>query len=314
MMLSSKASLRLTLLASAIFLAACQPKADPKDSQEQQKPAVEEQKPVELTLKGETVPTKVALPDCDGKTCPEFTVERLQSNFPFIDKILDEQILKTLGQILEIAEPDAKVKQADQKTEASTAASAEQKNSFDAQVQRYANSFIGLDNELKALSSNHQINLLVKPKILQAQGKVVTVVLNSSSYLGGAHGSAAQHYYNFDLKEQKQIKLEDLLRPQQKTALEKLAHEAFKTWVADSKLADNVGEYEQAWPFKLSDNFLLGEQGLILQYGEYEIGPYVVGLPRLVIPYDQLQDVLKQEYLPQPKAKPASAPVAKSAG
>ncbi|TDM64398.1 DUF3298 domain-containing protein [Acinetobacter sp. KU 011TH] len=313
-MLSSKASLRLTLLASAIFLAACQPKADPKDSQEQQKSTVQEQKPVELTLKGEITPSKVVLPDCDGKTCPEFTVERLQSNFPFIDKIIDQQILNTLNQILEIAEPDAKGTQAEQKAEASAVAGAEQKNSFDAQVQRYANSFIDLDNELKALSSNHQINLLVKPKILQAQGKVVTVVLNSSSYLGGAHGSAAQHYYNFDLKEQKQIKLEDLLRPQQKAALEKLAHEAFKTWVTDSKLADNVADYEQAWPFKLSNNFLLGEQGLILQYGEYEIGPYVVGLPRLVIPYDQLQDVLKEEYLPQPKAKPASAPVAKSAG
>ncbi|AVN19573.1 MULTISPECIES: RsiV family protein [Acinetobacter] len=313
-MLSSKASLRLTLLASAIFLAACQPKADPKDSQEQQKSTVQEQKPVELTLKGETTPSKVVLPDCDGKTCPEFTVERLQSNFPFIDKIIDQQILSTLNQILEIAEPDAKSTQTEQKSEASAVAGAEQKNSFDAQVQRYANSFIDLDNELKALSSNHQINLLVKPKILQAQGKVVTVVLNSSSYLGGAHGSAAQHYYNFDLKEQKQIKLEDLLRPQQKAALEKLAHEAFKTWVMDSKLADNVADYEQAWPFKLSNNFLLGEQGLILQYGEYEIGPYVVGLPRLVIPYDQLQDVLKEEYLPQPKAKPASAPVAKSAG
>lgn len=313
-MLSSKASLRLTLLASAIFLAACQPKADPKDSQEQQKSTVQEQKPVELTLKGETTPSKVVLPDCDGKTCPEFTVERLQSNFPFIDKIIDQQILSTLNQILEIAEPDAKSTQTEQKSEASAVAGAEQKNSFDAQVQRYANSFIDLDNELKALSSNHQINLLVKPKILQAQGKVVTVVLNSSSYLGGAHGSAAQHYYNFDLKEQKQIKLEDLLRPQQKATLEKLAHEAFKTWVTDSKLADNVADYEQAWPFKLSNNFLLGEQGLILQYGEYEIGPYVVGLPRLVIPYDQLQDVLKEEYLPQPKAKPASAPVAKSAG
>ncbi|MDX8156523.1 RsiV family protein [Acinetobacter pittii] len=313
-MLSSKASLRLTLLASAIFLAACQPKADPRDSQEQQKSTVQEQKPVELTLKGETIPSNVVLPDCDGKTCPEFTVERLQSNFPFIDKIIDQQILSTLNQILEIAEPDAKSTQTEQKSEASAVAGAEQKNSFDAQVQRYANSFIDLDNELKALSSNHQINLLVKPKILQAQGKVVTVVLNSSSYLGGAHGSAAQHYYNFDLKEQKQIKLEDLLRPQQKAALEKLAHEAFKTWVTDSKLADNVADYEQAWPFKLSNNFLLGEQGLILQYGEYEIGPYVVGLPRLVIPYDQLQDVLKEEYLPQPKAKPASAPVAKSAG
>lgn len=313
MMLTSKASFRLTLLASALFLVACQPKSDPKESEDQQKPAVVEQKPVELTLKGETVPSKVVLPDCSGKTCPDFRVERLQSNYPFIDKIIDQQVLKALGQILEIAKPDQKAEKTDKKTEAAAVAAANQQDSFDVEVQRYANSFVGLDNELKALSNNHQINLLVKPKIIQSQGKVVTVVVNSSSYLGGAHGSAAQQYYNFDLKEQKHIKLEDLLRPQKKAALEKLAHEVFKVWVTDSKLANSVSEYEQAWPFKLTENFLLGDQGLILQYGEYEIGPYVVGLPRLVIPYDQLQDVLKEEYLPQPKAKPASAAVAKSA-
>jgi len=69
-MLTSKASLRLTLLASAIFLVACQPKSDPKESKDQQKPAVVEQKPVELTLKGkqfkvrwfcQTVVVKLAL-------------------------------------------------------------------------------------------------------------------------------------------------------------------------------------------------------------------------------------------------------------
>ena len=53
----------------------------------------------------------------------------------------------------------------------------------------------------------------------------------------------------------------------------------------------------------------MGEQGLILQYGEYEIGPYVVGLPRLVIPFDQLQGVLKPEYLPKVET-PATSIVA----
>jgi len=43
----------------------------------------------------------------------------------------------------------------------------------------------------------------------------------------------------------------------------------------------------------------LSKQGLILQYGEYEIGPYVVGLPRLTIPYEQLQTILKKQYLPE---------------
>ena len=79
----------------------------------------------------------------------------------------------------------------------------------------------------------------------------------------------------------------------------------------DSKLADNLEEYEQVWKFTLSDNFYLSTQGLVLQYGEYEIGPYVVGLPRLTIPYDQLQTVLKKEYLPPVQTKnssPASNP------
>lgn len=303
-MFSSKVLFGFSILTSAILLTACQPKAEQKDAQEQQPTVAVEQKPTEPTLKGEVVAANVALPECDGKNCPDFTVERLQSNYPFIDELIDQQILKALGQILEITKADAQP--------ASTAQATAQKNAFDTQVQHYANAFITLDNELKALSGNHQINVMVKPKILQSQGTVVTVVLNSSSYLGGAHGSAAQHYYNFDLKNQQQVELDDLLRPKQKAALEKLAHDAFKTWVTDSKLATNVDDYEQAWKFKLTDNFLLGEQGLILQYGEYEIGPYVVGLPRLVIPYAQLQDVLKKEYLPQTEVQGASAPVSKN--
>ena len=46
---------------------------------------------------------------------------------------------------------------------------------------------------------------------------------------------------------------------------------------------------------------------MILQYAEYEIGPYVVGLPRLVIPYEQLQTILKKEYLPEIKAQEIKA-------
>ena len=153
---------------------------------------------------------------------------------------------------------------------------------------------------------------MVKPKILNAGQPLATVVLNSSSYLGGAHGSSSQQYYNFDLKTQKLVKLDDIIAAKQKAALQKKAHEAFKTWVMDSKLADSVDEYEQAWKFKLSDNYFLGKDGLILQYAEYEIGPYVVGLPRLTLPYDQLQGILKPQYLPAAAEAPASEAKAKS--
>ncbi|MEB3793341.1 RsiV family protein [Acinetobacter sp. IK40] len=294
---------KYSVLACAVLLAACQPKSEPKQSQDkpQDPPAVQQQ--AEPVLQGETVKIAVKLPECKGNTCPDFTVERLQSNFPFIDQLLDQQILEQLGKMLEVVDADAPA--------ASTAKSTGSKSDLDSQAQLYADSFVKIDEELKALSSSHQISLMIKPKILQPKGKLATVVLNSSSYLGGAHGATSQRYYNFDLANQKQVQLQDLLLPKQKATLDKLAHEAFKTWIVDSKLATDPKEYEQAWPFQVTDNFLLGEQGLILQYGEYDIGPYVVGLPRLVIPFSELQGVLKPEYLPKVDAPAASTPVAK---
>lgn len=293
---------KYSVLACAVLLAACQPKSEPKESQDkpQNPPAVQQQ--AEPVLQGETVKIQVKLPECKGNTCPDFTVERLQSNFPFIDQLLDQQILNQLGRMLEVVDADTPA--------ASTPKNTESKSDLDRQAQLYADSFVKIDEELKALSSSHQISLMIKPKILQPKGKLATVVLNSSSYLGGAHGATSQRYYNFDLANQKQVQLHDLLLPKQKANLEKLAHEAFKTWIVDSKLATDPKEYEQAWPFQLTDNFLLGEQGLILQYGEYDIGPYVVGLPRLVIPFSELQGVLKPEYLPKVDAPAASTPVA----
>lgn len=285
-----------SILACAVLLAACQPKSEPKEPEDKpQDPVVNQTS--EPVLRGETVKLAVTLPECNGNTCPDFTVERLQSNFPFIDQLLDQVILDQLSKMLEIVDADQA---------SSTAQGSEQTNHLDVQAQQYANAFIKIDEELKALSSSHQISLMIKPKILQSKGTLATVVLNSSSYLGGAHGSTAQRYYNFDLKNQKQVQLNDLLLPKQKAKLDKLAHEAFKTWVIDSKLANTADEYEQAWPFQVTDNYFLGEQGLILQYGEYEIGPYVVGLPRLVIPFDQLQGVLKPEYLPKVESSAAS--------
>ncbi|MCU4641325.1 RsiV family protein [Acinetobacter courvalinii] len=293
---------KYSVLACAVLLAACQPKSEPKQSQDkpQDPPAVQQQ--AEPVLQGETVKIAVKLPECKGNTCPDFTVERLQSNFPFIDQLLDQQILEQLGKMLEVVDADAPA--------ASTAKNTGAKSDLDSQAQLYADSFVKIDEELKALSSSHQISLMIKPKILQPKGKLATVVLNSSSYLGGAHGATSQRYYNFDLANQKQVQLQDLLLPKQKATLDKLAHEAFKTWIVDSKLATDPKEYEQAWPFQVTDNFLLGEQGLILQYGEYDIGPYVVGLPRLVIPFSELQGVLKPEYLPKVDAPAASTPVA----
>ena len=330
-MLKNKTIFTLSVVAAAITLSACQPKqAEPKkeDKVAQSQAAQAEV----LTLAGDTEKLTLNLPQCDGNSCPEINVERLSSNQAFIDEFIDQQVLKQLDQILDISPKLLKTEQQVVTTasrnskdlnpaQAFEAAASETietpKQKLEKQVAPYLQTFLSLDKELKALSANHQISLMIKPKILNAGQPLATVVLNSSSYLGGAHGSSSQYYYNFDLKKKKLVELDDILAPKQKAVLEQKAHEEFKRWVIDSKLANSVEEYEQAWKFTLSDNFYLSTQGLILQYGEYEIGPYVVGLPRLTIPYEQLQTVLKKEYLPQAELKndaaSASTPIANKA-
>lgn len=307
----------VSIVTVAVLLSACQPKkVESEQSETAASSALEQQQAQQLI--GDSEKLALNLPECDDKNCPEMTIERLSSNQPFIDAYIDAEILKQVEQILAIS-PELSDAEAASTAKASEVAASQAvvqaatvKQQLEQQLQPYTQNFLKLDQEIKALSSNHKISVMIKPTILNAKGPLVTVVLNTSSYLGGAHGSSSQQYYNFDLEKQKLVKLNEVLAPNQLAALENQAHEAFKTWVIESKLANDVSEYEQAWKFKLSDNYYLSQQGLILQYGEYEIGPYVVGLPRLTIPYDQLQTILKKQYLPEfvteDAASAASAP------
>ena len=320
-MLKNKSILAISILITTLGITACQPKKTEPEAVEPEQTQTEQQS---LKLVGDTEKLNLSLPKCEGKNCPEISIERLNSNQAFIDQFIDQKIIQELAQILEIA-PQQAVSEAAAIENAATAADAPTSNptaaaiaqvetlaqKLEKQTVPYVQSFLALDQELKALSSNHKISLMIKPKILNADQPLATVVLNSSSYLGGAHGASAQQYYNFDLEQKKLVLLNDILLEKQRPQLERKAYEAFKQWVIASELSTNVQEYEQAWKFKLSENYYLGQQGLILQYAEYEIGPYVVGLPRLTIPYAELQGILKAAYLPVTEA--ASEATAKSA-
>lgn len=318
-MLNKKSTLALSILVITLGLTACQ-KSDSKKAEPKVDQSAASQVPdTSMLLQGDTEKVKLTLPECNGNTCPEFSIERLKSNQAFVDETIDQAILDNLDKMLDIAQLSKAKKDADQQQTASQASASEvQVNKTPVQqlqerVQPYANSFLEMDKELKTLGASGQITISLSPKILNSDKPLATVVLNTSSYLGGAHGASAQTYFNFDLVSKKQVGLDQIIEANQKAKFEKLAHDAFKTWVIDSKLAESVNEYEQAWKFTLSDNFYLGKQGLILQYGEYDIGPYVVGLPRLMIPYDQLKGVLKSQYFPaemQVDQPSSSAPVA----
>ena len=306
-MLKNKTIFVMSTLAVAISLGACQPKQTEKKEDPQQT-QVEEQK---NELVGNVEKLSLNLPECKDKNCPELDIYRLSSNQKFIDEIIDQKILAILKEVVTLAPSQEQEEKSASTAEASSELSVKDvqtpKMELEQKVAPYTKAFLSLDEEIKALSANHSISLMIKPKILKSEGSLVTVVLNSSNYLGGAHGSTSQTYLNFDLDTKKQVELKDIVEKDKLKQLDAKAYEAFKAWIVESEIATNVDEYEQAWKFKLSNNFNLDKKGLILQYGEYEIGPYVVGLPRLIIPYDQLQGILKAQYLPEATTQTTAA-------
>lgn len=285
----------LFLCCSVIGLSFITTGCQKKEPSTSEKPAVSEVKHEAPTFKftGNVVTTPVHLNECSGRNCPEFSVKHIQSNAPFIDQTIQQASLDQLKEILESSDTTA--------VSASNSASIPEttENDYRIQVQKYADSFMALDEALKKLSANGNISLHVEPKIIKQTPQMVVVQLSTDSFLGGAHGSASQQYFNFDLATKQQLHLEDILQPEQEKALEKLAHDQFEKWIKRENLAESTSDYEEAWTFKLSHNFYFNDKGLVLQYGEYEIGPYVVGMPSFTIGYEQLVGIVKPNYLPK---------------
>lgn len=141
-------------------------------------------------------------------------------------------------------------------------------------------------------------SLMVTPEYLGHVNDFELFEIHSYVFTGGAHGMPYSEYLIFDQQTKKTIQLADMLQPNKKSRFNALAYSAYKEWV--KTVDEDVASYEKSWPFTLSDNVTLTDQGIDIRYQHYSIGPYAYGMPVLSIPYSQLQGVIKPQFLPAP--------------
>ncbi len=107
---------------------------------------------------------------------------------------------------------------------------------------------------------------------------------------GAAHPSHDFSFFNYDLKTQKKISLDELFIPNYQNDLNKIAEKLF--------LEQNKGSLEyldlEPGKFNLNQNFLIQKDGLLFLFNEYEIGAYVVGAPEVFIPYKEISSVINK--------------------
>lgn len=132
-------------------------------------------------------------------------------------------------------------------------------------------------------------------KLIRQTGPLVLLRLDTYVYSGGAHGMPGSAFLNFDRRRNKRLSLDDVVRDGKRAALMDKLREVHGAWRQQEGYTD--ADFLKTWPFVETDNFALMEDGIVFGYAAYEIAPYAAGLPELKIPYVELQDILKPEWL-----------------
>ncbi len=129
------------------------------------------------------------------------------------------------------------------------------------------------------------------------EDNLLGLTLYEYNYLGGAHGTFTILHYNLDLRTGKLIRLEDIFREGFKQKLNVIAEKLFRAQydAPRRQSLEESGFWFKDNVFDLNDNFGLSKDGITFQFNQYEIAPYAAGSPEIFIPWNKIDDLLKEE-------------------
>ena len=144
-------------------------------------------------------------------------------------------------------------------------------------------------------------SVLLSAQLRYRSQHLTVIELESWQYLtGAAHGIGATQFLNWDNARRKLVPLDQVLRQGGRPQFEAALRRAHGQWVAQHPDAQSdPATWSRLWPFQVSDNYAFTDQGLVVKYDSYELAPYSSGQPELLIPYSDLEGVLRVDYLPQ---------------
>ncbi|MDR2431761.1 MAG: DUF3298 and DUF4163 domain-containing protein [Candidatus Margulisbacteria bacterium] len=121
-------------------------------------------------------------------------------------------------------------------------------------------------------------------KISVAAPQFVSLRQTIYAFTGGAHGRTSENIFVLDLDAGRRLAIADVLTASAELTmrLETLLRQKYNMRPGDVFSG-------AVWP---PDNFDFTAAGLELSWGQYVIGPYVWGLPAVVLPYAELQPFL----------------------
>lgn len=125
----------------------------------------------------------------------------------------------------------------------------------------------------------------VTGKIEGAHKGILSYTVTGYTFTGGAHGMTVETALNFDMKTGNLLTESDFFKEGYKDRLPGL----LSSHLAES--LENPSDTSMLFTQEIgpNGNFAIGEKGVTYIYNQYEIGPYVMGIIRVTVPWEELE-------------------------
>lgn len=124
---------------------------------------------------------------------------------------------------------------------------------------------------------------------------IISLSYSLGEYMGSAHPNSYQTELSYDKIKMKRLKPADVF-----TDLDKLNSIAEKYFREQQGISENESLTDAGFEFdngfELNENFSLRKNGILFFFNNYEIGPYIMGSTEILIPYQDVNTILKSEF------------------
>jgi hypothetical protein len=143
------------------------------------------------------------------------------------------------------------------------------------------------------LKAGKDFRLTSNSLVIREDSSILLVQVSGYRVLNGARGYYLASFINWNTKTQHEIALNDILKDGFVQELNSIAEKIFRkqeNLAGDTPLKGYLFENGK---FSLNNNFLITPIGLRFLYNQYEIKPYPAEETDLLIPYSQIESLLR---------------------
>ncbi len=136
--------------------------------------------------------------------------------------------------------------------------------------------------------------LTIKDSIVFFNKSVLSFSQDFYEYTGGAHGIHGTYLKSIDLKTLKEIKLADIFKQEK---LQQLTNRIRAKLL--KMMEEGGGDKSYFFDFEKienTDNFFITDKGIKFIYNVYEIASYAAGMFEVEIPYNEIEDLLREDF------------------